>query len=826
MAMLFVDTWRFEEFANMLQIHFVLRGNDLVIHAHDGDRILESIPHEIFSGDFPRWFVEDHVHWLDLQKKCVYFRPRARPWEPSEKDWMLIFSQEHQSLMKCLDKYLVDNRDPVNEQVHHILKPLEFAQHIHTTISNDKVLEVELPRYCLKFFVNLMGELESRDLSAIIDPNQSCGTFVGLENRLMVRGTGTYSGQLLRRILVPFGSKIDATKENDHVKIWVYCGQETRLRYFDYAIDTKLWRLRGNGSLGSNLYQILLHAHTSSVMPDPLTGMTGTEMAIHFLSQVHLTTPPGQIEAELLASIKKLTPRRVFNSEHQQKAQSTFWHDALAPTTQHEDFELLVNKIYEHGLRISPLFTKPSIKALSKTDSQPDLISRARMKNSIFRGPDFGGNADFFREDKQYEPRDRGEWSVQGTESYRIASLIREWPSKFDVIENVSELINGLKVISGFGKPFNTSTYRDLLQTSLSTCWGSLLRLCRTSHHSDKFNLTFVFSTMAFGNINSGHLRILLAFAFLDELKSLPEPQKSFYDLTKGFRPDSKLLERIEECQSIPQSSGMLRRPKTPKLSRPAADQARAIYQSVINQWPCRQPSMPIITGEKFIRMDRASKVCGKLFSDWSDNVLFQEYLKVLEVRLRPLYEVRTHPIPSLAPEYPYEGERDHPKLPQLVDLLNKLQIDVSAPPNPLHFEAESAQVQWRREQAELRSIIATFESSQGVNRSQYAHDLRQTLHAYEHFSNVELGLELPFQPAEIEFERVSLEQHIGSMFDAICANLANDSEDWGILELCGLLPRITPLSLLSYLRHIRDLEVTTPVFQAILSYGEAISLL
>lgn len=48
------------------KFHFVIKSPGLIIRAQSTSTVFELVPHDRFSGDFPTMFIEDYVHWLDL----------------------------------------------------------------------------------------------------------------------------------------------------------------------------------------------------------------------------------------------------------------------------------------------------------------------------------------------------------------------------------------------------------------------------------------------------------------------------------------------------------------------------------------------------------------------------------------------------------------------------------------------------------------------------------------------------------------------------------------------------------------------------------------
>lgn len=70
-----------------------------------------------------------------------------------------------------------------------------------------------------------------------------------------------------------------------------------------------------------------LHAYTSFVVPDPLTGRTGTEESLHCLRSGFCQpwSPLKPVHYQSLVSIAKLTPRREFYPRDKKVMQQVTW---------------------------------------------------------------------------------------------------------------------------------------------------------------------------------------------------------------------------------------------------------------------------------------------------------------------------------------------------------------------------------------------------------------------------------------------------------------------------------------------------------------------
>lgn len=121
-----------------------------------------------------------------------------------------------------------------------------------------------------------------------VDRMQSIGTLVGFANKLLhVSETGE------RLLLVKEGT-LTYAKKCSHTAVCV--DESSAATVHTLHIDTQLRRLVDNGDLQCKLYLTYLHALTSSCLPEPSLGVTGTEQALSIMLQSNRSTnPPSQI---------------------------------------------------------------------------------------------------------------------------------------------------------------------------------------------------------------------------------------------------------------------------------------------------------------------------------------------------------------------------------------------------------------------------------------------------------------------------------------------------------------------------------------------------
>lgn len=101
---------------------------------------------------------------------------------------------------------------------------------------------------------------------------------------------------------------------------------------------------------------------TSFVLPDSLTGRTGTEEALTILSSgvAQPWQPLGTPHLSILKFLTSLTPKRTYYPDESIKTLKTeHWNVDLTPSIQHEDFMPVVDGILARSERLRQFFDLP-----------------------------------------------------------------------------------------------------------------------------------------------------------------------------------------------------------------------------------------------------------------------------------------------------------------------------------------------------------------------------------------------------------------------------------------------------------------------------------
>ncbi|KAG2112536.1 uncharacterized protein F5147DRAFT_791070, partial [Suillus discolor] len=539
------------------QVSFALRdSNDLIIRAkhveHDSP-ILQLIPSHKFVEDLPTPLVVGHTHWLNLQTNEIEIRPAGNAWKSSSDNWVLRFAVSGSSTAQNSGgATLVDIRSQTWDMISKRLRPLEDAGFIMVTLNkasgSTPLLKADLLRYGLEFFIDEDGELQSRNMrNMVVDVVQSTGTMLGLVNQLILRPKLQVADEHPRTVIIPDGH-ISYSADGHHVRVTI-APEGTRVTYQLYRVDTDLRCLTGNVGLTSKLYQALLHAVTSGCLPDPLTGRTGTEEALHLLHSAACRSfmKLRSRDADLLREISSLSTKRVWYPTHLQKMQTISW-SCLAPLAQHHGFHPAAKSIMDYGMKLST-FSEGSANlrvAFELPRFTDHLLERASVRALIVYPDEFSLPLPLGDTDVIYASRHIPD-KVAEERAFQTAFMVHQWPSKLPVQQNLLRLLTQWKNVKGIGEPFTLQYSKDWLQPAFPDIFLSAYDHCCKATKRDTSRLVFTLASVSYSLLDDHALvPTLLAFATVPEIRSLGGPPKlTSYDLSDGFMPSDKRLDDI-----------------------------------------------------------------------------------------------------------------------------------------------------------------------------------------------------------------------------------------------------------------------------------------
>jgi hypothetical protein len=179
--------------------------------------------------------IQGHTHWLNLDTSEIEIRPAENAWISSPENWRLRFAVTGTSTLRGAGAAtLVDIRSRTWGMIAQRMRPLEEARCIVITCdpasSRASSLKVELPRYGLEFFIDVDGELQSRNMrNMVVDTTQSTGTMLGLINQLVLRPKSQTADEHPRTVIIPDG-RISYSPNGHHVRATI-TAEGTRVTY-------------------------------------------------------------------------------------------------------------------------------------------------------------------------------------------------------------------------------------------------------------------------------------------------------------------------------------------------------------------------------------------------------------------------------------------------------------------------------------------------------------------------------------------------------------------------------------------------------------------
>ena len=228
-------------------------------------------------------------------------------------------------------------------------------QHIEMFIENDNV------KFQIREFDNM-----------VVSSNQFLGTLVGLDHLLVLeRRNG------IRTVIVPHLSFRTDLNEH-HLKVIPESSTpNAELPFFSFDEDPSLKQIRPHGSetLASWLMCVYLHAITSSAMRDPLTQLTGLEMAVTQMRRFQSNQPLDKMSRRILAKIGRLSPSRsiVCDTEVVQ------WDHNRPPYSSSEVYRLLAELIQSKTSYLDSLYSTEGGSTVS-FDGDDTMTARAYFR--------------------------------------------------------------------------------------------------------------------------------------------------------------------------------------------------------------------------------------------------------------------------------------------------------------------------------------------------------------------------------------------------------------------------------------------------------------
>ncbi|KAH9179663.1 hypothetical protein EDB89DRAFT_1841766 [Lactarius sanguifluus] len=837
------------------QILFSLSDGDLTLQARQpgNSRLVQFVPRAAFVGDFPKAFVDDYVHWLDLDTGEVEFRPVESPWTPDPSNWRFtIYADDTRSTFHKFSGdsvtlvHLIDIRSATFQTMSRVLSALESPEHIVVTHTN-QALEASLSRLRLVFFVNHNSELECRSIPGyVIDESQSCGTMFGLKNQLVLRPSNS-SSEMPRRVIIPQGN-IEYGLEGDFSRVSIKTGTARHVHWHEYTIDTDLGRLTGNVSLRSKLYQCYLHALTSHCLPDPLLGHTGTEESLNMLQSAAFLSFQRLDENEdvkLLEAIGNLTPSRVYHPPHLRSMVTVEWEN-LPVLSQHHDFHPAVLSILDHARAIEALYDKPVVFKIPHREAS--LLTRAASRNNVYYPHDLQNLRHShapISEDVVHKSRDIADGQGAEHAAYQMSwSVWNDRPCLSRKSLKLWDTMQSWKSVGPAGNGVSLRYSRYWLTFNAAKDWLRIYDICQEALYCDprdsRIKLAFSLTAASFSGTNHADvLPLILIFATDTRFRDLTPPSDLHYVLSDGTYPDRARLVKLMSQSARPleqtpaQTMEVQARKKAAKKTERKQKYDESIGQitseasrSTVERWPEIRCDLP---GQWF-NVSKCKESVGAYLKSVSRNIDLRDHT----LRLQAILDHYETSIPPNAPYgfSPQFGERlSMASTPSLRDLLMYRATSSQPPtseqplpgyvmPSTVVLAAESGPPSTGEDG--ISSLIQELRHSRESLLQLYGEDLNKSYSdLLRKRAPILVQRGVPPQEA-LRSYRDSCSEKKDAIFSEISDALAPSQGTEYILHISGLFPRITPRSILRELSKDRVHTLTDQWRHTIVCYALA----
>lgn len=837
-------------------VHFGFRDNSPIIQAFHQGTVLELLRPEIFQGphkwDLPARLVENCCHWLNLKEGIIEIRRQPDIWMRKPSNWRL-------NVNTCRayrrTSTLVDPHSQLFEKFAAIFRFFERPGGLTVFQPAKRNLTVELRRLELSFVVNKKGLLRCQQLPSEIDENQDAGTWHGLRSKLVLRDVYNHSQ---RSIIVPLG-RMTYARDGCHVSVDV----ENDGTYGRFIINDILGRLDCPAEPRLVYSKVMFHAYTSYVIPDRLTGLTGTEEALRGLRsgycQPWIPLSPGA--QEVLTCIAKLTPRREYYPMDMKFMQQVHWDQQLTINIQHEEYRSLVLSICEMSQTLAMFaLDKKHTLEIEFPETSLHLSKRSAVAHKRYQRPTMHIQTEAEVLDLPYKSRGSPKSSRSRLNAYEAASLIRTWKPQMYLAEDLASILQTWPTIGGYGSPFQKTLLGDLLQVDFGSEWGSIVTLCQMSTKQDKYELMFLFAIMAFRDSTPMEvIRCLVAFAVSKDLKKLTCPQwPSFTHFKYNQTPTLDYLQHLIQPYGTPYPEderslfpGQIATKMRRKLelaerthNRQVESDCKALAEFFQEKWPCQELSLEGFPSGLLVNSSEALEKIQpewlRLFQNFELSRHLDEVQRVLSFH-RLGKAIGLPKLPTDKKTLPCQTRSG--SLPSLLSLMSvsdrttliPLNDNLTsgataplaasrAPQAPANFDTQAPDNTGEIE--ELKNIVAHFTKSDSLLEKRYGNDLLQSLEALE-----KVKWELPADNSNITLTDTKTQifnarLQVQRRFNHLSSALESCDPRARWLHASVLWPSITPVTLLEQLRSTSKTLIPPKMKDLLVQYGVSVTTL
>ncbi|KAF8260954.1 hypothetical protein EI94DRAFT_1811014 [Lactarius quietus] len=779
------------------QIFFSLRDKNLTLRARRREdlRLLQFVPRAVFVGDFPKIFVDDYVHWLDLDTGEVEFRPVEVPWTSDSSNWRL----------------------------------------------NDSELECRnMPGY-------------------VIDKLQSCGTMFGLRNQLVLSPSRSSSEMPRRVIIPQGDVEFDLDGDFARVSVktgterhvhWNDYTIDTDLGRLtgNVSLHSKLYQCYLH-ALTSHCLPDPLLGHTGT---EESLQMLQSAASLSFQRL-------DRNDGKLLDLIRDLTPIRAYYPPHQKSMVTVKWNNLPVLSQHHDfhtaviaifDHARAMEGLYHdlvHDNRDNSIIFKVPAQDIS-------LLKRTATHNKVYYPYDLQilrHSSSSIPKDVPYKSRDvanegsaelaahQTSWSVWNGQPY----LTQRYHSK------LWEKMQAWKSLGVAEAAISLRYTRRWLTFNAARDWLGMYDICQEALNHDsqdtKISLAFSLSAAIFSGTEYAEIiPLILIFATDTRFRGLTRPSPHHYDLSDGTYPHhARLVNLISQfalpLEQTPAQTMEVRAVAFKKVAKERrreynssiSENASTAAQSVMARWPespwrkGRFRNLP----HQWFDTQACKEAVGAYLQSVSRNITLSDHIHRLQ-KIIDFHEIRTPPNTPYVFSPVLSARPPKPSPPSLREVpMSQANFEFStnqyerfdfAIPTTMMTSAETSPPPSKVDG--LRCLIREFRQSRESLLQLYGEDLSKS-HSdlIEKVSPLTVHRGVPPREALRHYHDLCSKQK-GALFSELSEALAPSQRSEIVLSVSGLWPRITPRSLLRELSRDRVLTLTDQWKHAITRYAVA----
>ncbi len=854
------------------EIHIGFRNKSLIVQACFGDAVLELVPYNVFGDasnfDLPSSLVGNGncVHWLDINNGVMEIRQGPDIWKRKDSNWQLNFNTRIARRNRRVQ--LVDPQSLLFQRVARIFDRFESRERLTVYQPDRGTLTVELRRLELTFSVNRNKLFECRQLRSEIDPDQDAGTWYGLNSKIVLRDIHNWRQ---RSIIVPMGP-VQYSRNRFHVAVNVINDGN----YGRFTINDVLGRLECPTEPRLLYIKAQFHAYTSSVVPDPLTGRTGTEEALHCLKSGYCQpwTPLNPCLLPNLMTIAKLTPKREYYPTDRKSMQQVFWDPDLTTTIQHDQFRSVVKAICEKSQKLSEFdLKKTELSSPELENGSAHLLRRSYGRRLLYQRPVAGFVGAQAVGDLPYEGRDRCQDNQSRRNIFECATLIRNWSSQILTTPKLAGILENWPTIGGYDRPFDKFLLSDRLDVQFALEWGSLINLCRVSGPEERYKLMFLFAVVSFRNdVDMEILRTLIAFTVLESLKALDPPKwPSYTHFRHNHIPSADYLVLLTKSCCVPYAGDerntlqfnlsfkLRRKLEATQMAHEQQTESdcRVLAEFLLKQWPCQEPNLLGFSPALLVDVPRAMEIIRPEWLRLFQNMELSHYIELVQHILdRHSIKTRIEPpklgiepkellptgcrgdnLPALSPSLlrkagpivsrePFQNAASRVTGSNYENSLYTLQKEnvlINLPKPVIHIVSSAL---FSPEIKELESIVNGITNAQSTVHQQYGRDMMKSLDALKIVKSAPKQ-DVESIPAEMLSSKISrARQVVDEQFNQICVAFERNDSRVRWLKDGSLWPCITPVTLLEQLRSTSTSKFGDGMKESLIAYALSITTL